>query len=282
MKIRTMNNLILLIWTAAIVFLLLLVITKPWSPELRTITCLVVFGGVLLTWFLAALIFQKAVRKISALLFDQCDTDRFLSTIQDNAPRVAPGKSPGYLWVMLAYEGLYASGRYGEALAELYRLTRFKNTRTGASHQAAWMINVAEVCIALGQTDDAQRALTDCRSILENREMPQKAQQILNEAYRYETCKLNIALGASEGAEEALTAHFNQAKNEYTRVGVKFHFALLYRLTGEDETAREALEYVVSHGNRLHFAALAREQLGMEPLPSVARLWKQGAANIPV
>jgi len=270
MKIKKTNNLLLSIWAVAIFFLIVALILKLWTPELRLILCLAIGpGGFLVVWFSTAIIFQKMVRKITPLLFEQCDPDQFLNSVYAETPPVTPGKSPNYLWVMLTYEGLYAAGRYKEALAELYKRTQFKSTRSGVAQQAAWYINFAEVSIALGRTDDARGALDDCRFILENRELAWKAQQVLSKTYQHWTCMLNIALGITDSAEAVLTERFEQAKNEYERVSTKYHFALLYRLTGEEEKAREALQYVAEHGNRLHYAALAREQLGLEPQPSV-------------
>ena len=282
MNYRAKVNILWFIWTAAIIFLLFVLIREIRTPALRIILYLVIaLAGYVLIRFIAALIAKKGIGKITALLFSQCDPDKFLSAAVAYLPAERPGKPPAYIRAALIYEGLYAQGRYEEALAELQKLTRFSNTRFGVYQKAAWQINLAEVSIALGQLDAAERALAACLDVLENREIAWKPQQVLYKGYHYEMCKLDIARGRYDGTEALLAERFDQAKNAYERVGAKYHLALLYRLTGEDEKGREAYQYVAEHGNRLHFAELAREQLGLKPQPSVARLWKQETVQVP-
>ena len=266
-KIQSITNVWLLTLLASIIALIFW--KSNWRFALLTLA--------LLSFFLLVLasvhITQKHIAKISPLLLDACDPEKFLGAVVASLPPRRP-KRADYTWTMHLYEGQYAAGRYGDALAGLQYTIRFNKGRTGAYEKAAYHLNLAEVSIALGRLQDAERELDECLRLLESVKTPGKFDEILRRGYQNELNKLSIAQGLYDGAEFFIS-YFDQAKNEYGRVGAKYHLALIYQHNGETEKAREAFEYVAEHGNRLHLAALARQQLGLPPQPGVARFWQK-------
>jgi tetratricopeptide (TPR) repeat protein len=273
MKYQTKINIAMSVWLIALI--VGIAAPKGWGSGWDTAFCIAYPVLCLLLLFAASTGITSAhVRRVNPILMERCDPEKYLGEVYNSMPSGGK-KRPDYLWTMMAYEGQYAAGRYGEALAELQQLTRFSKGRTGAAQKAAWFINLAEVSTALGRPEDAEKALADCLHILDHAEIAWKLERILRKGYRQELCKLGIAQGRFEGAEEVFGDKLAQAKNQYERVGAQYYLGLAYQHSGEAEKAREAFEYAVEHGNRLHLAALARERLGLPPQPAIARLWQR-------
>lgn len=219
-------------------------------------------------------VMRSHFRTASTLLLDQCDADGFLREIY---AAIHPSKAdnPPFLFAMMLYDTRYAQGHYGEALRGL-RETRIRYPgRTGRAYRAIWLLNLAEVSRALGRFAEAQDALDESLALVQHGEFKPAGQKLLLHGIEHEKLLLSIRQGCLEGAEEALQAHLSEAKNEYGRVNAYHWLGEVYAQQGETEKAREAWEYVASHGGALYYAALAREALGLPPEPDIARLWRR-------
>lgn len=271
-KIQAVTNIWLLTLVASIV--LLFVWKSGWRFAVFAFTALFFFA---LGYIILFITHRHIVKKVSPLLLNDCDPEKFLGAVYASMPPGRP-KRPQYIWTMLLYEGHYAAGRYEEALDELVLLSGAKRGLTNSYQKAVFQLTLAEVNTALGEKNVARQALEQCNQIMEHEKIHTRLKEALCKAYLYELSNQRIAQGIYDGAESVFEAAFAEAKHEYGRISAKYRLALIYQHADEAEKAKAGFEYVVEHGNRLHFAALAREQLGLPPQPGVARLWQRGEA----
>lgn len=274
MKYQTKIQFVTSIWLLTLIASIVALIF--WKSDWRFALFVFALLGFFLLVLVSVRITQKHVARITPLLFEECDPEKFLGAVFASMTPGRP-KRAEFIWTMLLYEGQYAAGRYEDARSELANLKRFGKGWIGAYQRAAYNINLAEVSIALGRPEAAEKALDECHRTMESTKIPMKMQQVLTRGYQAERCKLSIFRGCFDGAEQTFTEILAQAENEYARVGAKHHLALIYAHSGDTENGREALEYVAAHGNQLHFAALARERLGLPCQSAGTRLWhKEG------
>lgn len=276
MKLQTKIQAVTNIWLLTLVasFVLLFVWKSGWRFALFAFIALFFFA---LGYIILFITHRHIVKKVSPLLLNDCDPEKFLGAVYASMPPGRP-KRPQYIWTMLLYEGHYAAGRYADALDELIFLSGSKRGLTNSFQKAGYQLNLAEVSTALGKLEEAGQALERCKLIFEHDKIYAKLKDSLQKTYRFELYKQQVAQSNDNGAEAVFKERFAEAQHEYNRVGAKYHLALFFQHTGKAEKAKEAFEYVVAHGNRLHIAALAREQLGLPPQPGVARLWQRDEA----
>lgn len=61
--------------------------------------------------------------------------------------------------------------------------------------------------------------------------------------------------------EAVFTARYEHAENRYERVTAKMTLADIYMHFGDTTKAKDAFQYVITHGNKLHIVTLAKEKL---------------------
>lgn len=262
--------------SSAIVWMVAFGISNRWAADAR-VSFRIVYTliSLLLTLYMIGVVAQKHFRQINRILLEECDPEKYMSAMRDTLGTARNNRKPSFLLVMMAYSGLYESGRYEDALARLQSIKIAK--RKSARQRAVCYSELSEVYIALGRLNEAEDALNQCFAVIDHGLTNPRVRQQLKESYARSAAILSMARGCYDGAESIFETAFAEAKCEYSRVHARYWLGLIYRYLGEDDKAKEAFAYVAEHGNRLHFAEVAREHLGLDPQPSVASLWQAKA-----
>lgn len=151
-------------------------------------------------------------------------------------------------------------GRYEQALAALRRVIP---ETANFQVQAAYYTNTAAYLIGLGQLTQAETAMEKARDFLAQSKKPAAA--VYQDILLYNQMVLAIEKGETQGMEEKLLPLLAKATTEYARVCRHDTLAQLYLKEKRFSEAREHLEYVVAHGNKLYIRTEAEELLRTLP-----------------
>jgi FimV-like protein len=214
----------------------------------------------------------SALRKMERLLFELCDPEAFLEVYGEfvgmlgeadiNTDVFAYDLKLGFemYWFTLC-EGYTASGDYSGALEFLNEIAEHTPQKQEKQYSVLCRYQLCLVNLALGDTDQAERQLdhlVKAIALLSPKDNLKYVKYLQTAQY-----SVNIALGVYDYAEKAFADLYDTSENEYERVNSKFALAKVYLHSGDTTRAREALEYVVAHGNKLHIVEEAKERLAL-------------------
>jgi hypothetical protein len=246
----------------ALVSLILALYLSDPEPSVITIILIVLYAVSLACWLLSLYLNLRRLRKTLALLNEQCDPDAYLlktRKLLDRAIRWGTTDDV-LLWRLNVAAGLIAAGRYHEALYTLPDHRLFRDNRRGKLQQAICHHNGFAVFLGLGMTDAARQALTMMHGAAGGLK-PGKAQARLSHLYRLYYARYTMAQGDFDGAEAVFREAIDKAESNYARVSTTLELGRVYAHFGRTDEARQAFEYVISHGNKLYAVAQAREEL---------------------
>jgi len=231
---------------------------------------LFIIGAALLYPIPFTLFTRNQYKKVNSILFTDCDPFGYIDIYRRIIDELVKTKRPPALSVykLNLSAGLIAAGSYAEAYEILGNFKYFKNNRIGRLSNVVRYNNLCSACLKLGRTDEAKYYL-DCLA---------GSVAALSPFYRDKYMKyvdlaqygINIAKSIFDNAENFYNEAFYKAVNDYERAGSKFCLGKIYLHFGDTARAKEAFEYVVKHGNKLHIVEEAKERLD-EPETHPAR-----------
>lgn len=241
----------------------------PFSLD-TTLLYPVFFAGLFIIFLLFRGYRISRIAKMETLLYDNCDPDAFLRIFGEFVGRLndadintdifAYDIRLGFemYWLKLC-EGIIASGDCSSALEILYDLAGYKPEKQVNVFGVLYQRQLCAVNLELDNTDAAEENL-DCLiksvALLKSRDSAKYEKHLEWAQY-----SVNIARGVYDYAEKAFGDLFDKAENNYERVNSKFALAKVYLHSGDVPRAKEALEYVIAHGNKLHIVEEANERL---------------------
>lgn len=263
------NNRLLLISLVVLSAVISFIYLAPVSYESTILYCISCFVAALITFFIFKLYKKKQVRKIknqqlkeiNDLLFMQCDPEPFIKIYKDHISHFDRSSNERhYLYCMLNLSsGLIAAGRYDDAREVLDKCKPSNNDRYAKLSDISRIHNLCYSCIKQGRTDEAENFLDELiKSMAElSEEDRQKYQDYLKSVQN----GINVAKGIFDNAENSYNEAYDEAANNYGKASAKFGLGKVYLHFGDTTRAKEAFEYVVEYGNKLHIAEEAKEYL---------------------
>ena len=202
-------------------------------------------------------------KRIIALLDHQCNPDAFIEQTQRLYDKLKKkGPIPYVLLQRLNLgAGLCAAGRLDEALSVMrFDVALIKSDRLGRLLRFMYHQNHFACFISFRMLDQARDALlwlSDAvKAERDGKLLERMRRWYKNDYYRYE-----IENGRFDGAETVFQEMFDRADTNYHRVIAMYTLALVHEHFGQMDKAREAFEYVVAQGNKLHCVIFAKERL---------------------
>lgn len=197
--------------------------------------------------------------RIGRILFDDCDPAPYIGVYEHiiagfkdmNQPRMLPD-----LQTSLS-SGLAAAGRYSEAYEILKQFSISGSGRAKDISRVVYHNNLISVCLKLGLTDEAEEnldLLIKAVAALRPRDYNKYKRFHLSAQYG-----VNIARGVYDYSEKAFAELFEASKSNCERAAAKFTLARIHLHYGDTPRAKEALEYVITHGNKLYIVDEAKE-----------------------
>ncbi len=247
-----------------ILFAILLVPVAMGSVALVDNMPILVFLVVTLFYFTGTQYFSyRKNKKIIALLFEQCNPDAFIAQTQRQLDKVQHrGNIPYVLLQRLNLSGgLSAAGRIDEALtAAQFDISLIKSNRFGRLIKYMYHQNHFASFIASNMIEKAQEALLWLNDAV-NAEKDAKLLEQMRRWYKNDYYRFEMANGRFDGAEAVFQEMFDRAENNYHRVIAMYTLGLVHEHFGRLNKAREAFEYVIAYGNKLHAVVSAKERL---------------------
>lgn len=248
----------------AIAFCLLLIDSIPFCRYdffMYLYIFLCILAAFLLFYFSVSLFMAKQFKKINSILFTDCDPQLYMSVcidIIDVMTKVKRTVNFDHYRLNLS-AGLIAAGRYDEAYESLINFSSFMNSRIGKLSSIVYYNNLCSVCLKLGKTDEAKYyldCLAGCAAALNPRDHQKYIKYVDLAQYG-----VNMAKGIFNNAESFYNRIFSKAASNYERAGAEFALGKVHLHFGDTSRAKEAFEYVIGHGNKLHIVEEAKEYL---------------------
>lgn len=215
---------------------------------------------------------RNLLGEIDSLLFDGCDPESYLNIYgyiagyfnktDINTNLGVYYYDPEYeLYWLNAVFGLVETGGYKHALEILGKFKFYDTNRSNKLNKIKTLYYsiLLSSHLWLSETGEAEAdldGLIKAIASLSARSSKKYDKILMLAQYRY-----NIAIGRFDYAEKAFTEAFNTARNAWERVNSKFYLGEVLLHNGDKEGAKEAFEYVIASGNKLHIVEEAKERL---------------------
>ncbi len=227
-------------------------------PALMLLYCFIVIP---LPYAAVPMYARTLSNRINGILFNDCDPAPYIGVYEHiiagfkdmNQPRMLPN-----LQISLS-SGLAAAGRYSEAYEILNQFSISGSGRAKNISRIVYHNNLLLVCLKLGLVDEAEEnldLLIKAVATLKPSDYNKYKRHHLRAQYG-----VNMARGIYDYAEKAFNELFETSESNFERAAAKFSLASVYVHFGDIPRAKEALEYVVTHGNKLHIVEEAKESL---------------------
>ncbi len=239
---------------------------------LKAVSLLVLAGGFFLFYLIYMPLLFYQYGRINSILYIYCDPEKYVEIYRliingyqsEKLGYNKKTKSLGSTVVSIdknslllqLSSGLLLSGRFDEALGVL-DLLRFakKNLFNKALYHSTLCSYYLNTC----QYEKASNVLNNMKNDISalNRLHSKKAER----AYYVMLQRLNMSLGNYDTALDFFVGSLKAAKNTFERVNAQYNLAKVYLHSGDIPRAKEAFEYVVTHGNKLHIVEEAKQRL---------------------
>lgn len=245
-----------LCWAICIFGLIFVFVPNP--SDLLLLLIIAVSGSFSMFYHLYA---RTQLKKIDSILYAQCDPETYMIIIERIISSL-PNKKTDWLTScqLRLSNGLVAAGEYEKAYDLLAQTPPFNNNRTGHLLNSVYANNMFLIFRQKGEISNAEtyyQKLSNIVHTVKSKKHLQKCKMILERI----KILLNMERGNYENAEDFFLRDFHVAKSKYQRVADQYTLAGIYSHLHQTDKAKEALEYVVTHGNELHVVTLAMEKL---------------------
>lgn len=224
----------------------------------------------LVVWFLVAAVpviyaNLRRSKKVNEQLNNFCDPEPMLHWAEENLDyHIRSGQARKQRSVVNVYlnsraVALNALGRYEQAMDTLQSV----DPETASFQmRVVYYTNIVAFLFNLGQLSQAEDALEKAQDIFAQNK---KSASFVQDSLLLNRMALAIEKGETQGVEEELLSLLDRATTEYARVTQHDMLARLYLRERRFSEAREHLEYVVAHGNKLYARTKAEELLRTLP-----------------
>lgn len=231
-------------------------LSDQWTPLSIAVF---VIGGIALLLYGQRWVTQYKSQKILNILMEDCDPDGYIKVHRYLINQLTEQKAPPVLWLNLSV-GLSAAGKHDQALQVLehhdwIRRIRSKMVRLMYYH------NLASEYIRQKDFNSAGKLLSLVEHMVPKLKLSKSLRQKFQQTCLQNRHKIKMAQGDYTDAEAVFTARYEHAENRYERVTAKMTLANIYTHFGDTAKAKDAYQYVITHGNKLHIVTLTKEKL---------------------
>ncbi len=224
-----------------------------------------IFAGAMVAWMYGSdyAVEAVAIRKMRGvldILVEECDPERFLG--YTGKMRNVENKEVYTTYMALNHaRGLLYAGRMQESYTIIRGIQTFTKGRKGRLNNLFYLELLAETQLGLHAYEEADKSLALFKEMLGKTKLAADKRSRMELEYEQLQIALDLRKGLHEGAAEKLQAIFNKAGHELHRVTAKYHLGKAYMHFGQTREAREAFQYVIDHGNKLHIVTEAKDTL---------------------
>lgn len=208
-------------------------------------------------------VMKYQTEKINKIYTDDCDPQTFTAVCRDMLSKFSGMKrriNLSFVKINIC-AGLLGLGEYQEALQIMSGITLNTETKTGKIIATVYHNNICSVYIELGDLEKAMHHISEMQKALAGLKENNRIKKIFDVRCRVLQARIKMAEGNYDNAESVFTWAFDRMASENGRVGIKYTLGEVYLHNGDKERAREAFEYVVAHGNKLHIVEEAKKYL---------------------
>lgn len=207
--------------------------------------------------FLFTLIAQKRLKRITAIMTEECDPYKFIEQILPLAQRKNRQYAKTLLLTNLA-AGYINAGDMVQAKTVLSDIAKIgtNNPVLRANICNLWTV----VFLNENNISNIPTALADLLKYSNQIKQKNLKYTVLC-CYNSLTALYNLLSGKTDGAEQIFKLQFENSTHLLDKNISHYNLALLYIKQNRIEEAKQALQYVTENGNKLYIATKAKEKL---------------------
>ncbi len=265
MKTNTKYKLLMwgiVIGGAGIATLLFLLVFGPLIPNGFSflIYAAMVFGAVFLMLHVGKVYSRHITKRINDILDEECDPEKYLAAARD-----LWGKSEGsgrISYQLYLVNGLIFNGQYQEAKDILETVTKFPDSPYGKQLKAGYLYGLFNIAMLQEEAEKVEAYFKEyVRSLDEIKYENERNRQAYERSVLMGRTALNVKEGIYDDAEETYLRCFKEADKKLTRIESRYGLGKIYLHFKRYDEAKDAFNYVIENGNKLHAVTLAKEQL---------------------
>ena len=199
---------------------------------------------------------RYTLNKAIKVLNEQCDPNPFLETVEQQLSRV---KSKSYRQLLLINKAaaLRELGRFDEAISILSSMNIDQYSTTGPLVKILYYNNLTDILIIKGEFSQAKTWHSKMIQMLHDVKAKEKYKKLLNETSISNQAELLVADNNLAEAENMLNGLPESISNRQ-RISKSLLYARILIKQNKPNEAKQCLQFVVDHGNRLYDAVQAR------------------------
>ena len=211
--------------------------------------------------FACVLVFLVIARnkynKILSILNDECDAVKFVNEIFPLSQKTTSFN------IMMNVRLNLAAGyiNLGDFAQSNKVLNDIDAKRLVGEMKYAFLLHKASVLFNENNILAAEQTLAYINNTIYDSHLTNIAEKRILDSYNLFAAVINIEKNIYDGAEEVFRYNLDFSDNLIRKVNANWNLAKLYQKQNRVQEAKSCLEFVVEHGNTLHFATLARQQL---------------------
>ena len=245
----------------AVLSIILLEVTSQTSAVLPLYVLICIFAAYIALNYLIAVLFaliaQKRLKRITAIMTEECDPYKFIEQILPLAQR----KNRQYAKTLLLTN--LAAG-YINADDMVQAKTVLSDIAKIGTNNPILRANICNLWVVIflneNNISNIPSALADLLKYSNQIKQKNLKYTVLC-LYNSLTALYNLLLGKTNGAEQVFKLQLENSTHLLDKNISHYNLALLYIKQNRIEEAKQALQYVDENGNKLYIATIARKKL---------------------
>lgn len=199
----------------------------------------------------------KRLNSIIEIMNEECDPYQYIAQILPLTQQKLNNNTRVLILLYLA-SGYINAGDLNQAKMVLSDIAKIP------AYNKFNLANISNLWTALylneNDLKNAQLALADLWNFL-NLQKSNKVKYQFTKIYNRQAAVFNILSNKLEGVEEVFNTQLKSIESALEKNSLYYNLALLYIKQNRVDEARQALQFVIANGNKLHLVTLAKEKL---------------------
>lgn len=202
---------------------------------------------------------KKLVNKLTNFLFEECDPLKFIENVRKLNITDTNINTAIKLELCLAYMEINQSEK---AKSILDSVSNFPNNKCGLLNKKIYYSNLFRYYLLFTNDLEKTEAVFDeMMNFIKNCYLYKNDKLEYETKYKAYFYKLELKKGNYDGMEQYYTNQFETAEYMLNKVNIKFTLGKIYMHNHKAQEAKDAFEYVILHGNKLHAVQEAKQYL---------------------
>ena len=215
------------------------------------------FASLFLTSFFVYKIVNFEFKKITAVLWKDCDVFKYITIYSKFTNyKLHPKQSP-YIYCCLA-NGYIANGDFEIAIETLEKID-IKNKKVSKLNILVCYNNLMLAYLFLNRFEESEKCLENIKNLKEKFMNNSKLKNYYDEVLDYANIRYNIIANRDISHLQYLKDRFDKKPNMYDKIMAKHFMSIIYKNMSDEINVQNCYKYIIDNGKDLFVAKLAIE-----------------------